>query len=204
MAQSLGFRPYMPDPNRTFNGYAVLGGPDLALRQAPDELVKMKFVELPVLGQYAPHRAGDRAHHYRFGLNYVLAEFYPAQHGAAGNPGRGKQAIAFHHIVNLVLTPRVFDTHLQRALTQLFGIDDQSCLHLPADATQCRRGQHALWGPADAQIDVDARFRFGAMDHARHVAITDQADGGASLAHRGDDVGMTWPVEQDGGDFGWR
>src|SRR5262245_50639202 len=41
------------------------------------------------------------------------------------------------------------------------------------------------------------------MDHARHVAITDQADGGASLAHRGDDVGMTWPVEQEGGDFGW-
>src|SRR5262245_11574156 len=116
MAQSPGCRPYMSDPNRTFNGYAVLGGPDQALRQAPDELVKMKFVELPMLGQYAAHRAGDRAHHYRFGLNYVLAESYSAQHGAAGDPGGGKQAVALHHIVNLVLTPRVFDTHLQRAL----------------------------------------------------------------------------------------
>src|SRR5262245_12212137 len=192
----------LPGPNRAITEYAILGGLDQALRQAPDVLVEMKFVELPMLGQYPAHRAGDRAHHYRFGLNDVLAEFYPAQHGAAGDPGGGKQAVALHHIVNLVLTPRVFDTHLQRALAQLFGIDDQSCLHLPADATQRRRGQHALRCSADSQIDVDTRFRFGAMDYAGHVAVTDQADRGASFAHRGDDVGMARPVEQESCDFG--
>src|SRR5262245_64475903 len=97
--------------NARLTEYAVLGGPDQTLGKTPDELVKIKFVELPMLGQYAAHRAGDRAHHYCFGLNHVLAEFYPAQHGAAGDPGGGKKAIAFHHIVNLVLTPRVFDAH---------------------------------------------------------------------------------------------
>src|SRR5262245_19388249 len=117
MAQSPGCRLQRPDPKRTFTEHAILGGPNQALRQAPDELVKMKFVELPMLGQYAAHRAGDRAHHYRFGLNHVLAEFYPAQHGTAGDPGGGKKAIAFHHIVNLVLTPRVFYADLQCSLS---------------------------------------------------------------------------------------
>ena len=37
---------------------------------------------------------------------------------------------------------------------------------------------------------------FGGMDHGGHVAVGDQAHGGAGLAHRRDHVGMARPVEQ--------
>src|ERR1700761_9449034 len=37
--------------------------------------VQMEFVELAMVGLDVTHRAGDRAHHHRFGLDHVLAEF---------------------------------------------------------------------------------------------------------------------------------
>jgi hypothetical protein len=54
-----------------------------------------------------------------------------------------------------------------------------------------------LPGAADAEENIDAGlFRFGRMDHGGHVAVGDQAHGGAGLAHRRDHVGMARPVEQ--------
>ena len=74
-------------------------------------------------------------------------------------------------------------------------------LHLAADAAQRRRRQHAFRRAADAEIDVDAGLRLGAMDHAGDVAVGDQRHRGAGLADRRDHVGMARPVEQDRGDL---
>src|SRR5262245_6127422 len=51
--------------------------------------VQVEFFELAMLGHDPPHRAGDRAHHHRVGLDHVLAESYTVQHGAGGDAGRG-------------------------------------------------------------------------------------------------------------------
>jgi hypothetical protein len=154
-----------------------------------------------VLGDHAPHGAGGRAHHHRLGHDHVLAELDPTQHGAGRHPGGGEQAVAFHHVLDLIFLLGVLNAHFQGALAQGFSIDDEPGLHLAADAAQGRRRQHALRRAAAAEIDIDAGLRLGAMDHAGNVAVADQADRGAELADRGDLVGVARAVEQDGGDF---
>ena len=44
--------------------------------------------------------------------------------------------------------------------------------------------------------------RVGGVDHAGHVAVRDQRDGRAGLAHRRDQVGMARPVHDQRGDVG--
>ena len=63
--------------------------------------VEIEFVELPVLGADIANGAGDRAHHHGLGLDQVLAKFHPGQHGAGGDTGRGEQAIALHHVLDV-------------------------------------------------------------------------------------------------------
>src|SRR5216117_3462932 len=101
--------------------------------------VQMKFLELPVLGENAPHRAGDRAHHHGLGLDDLLAEAYSPQHGAVGYAGRREQAITLHHVLDLVELARIIDAHLGGALAPLLGVEDETALHLAADAAQRRR-----------------------------------------------------------------
>src|SRR5262249_31169868 len=73
----------------------------------------------------------------------------------------------------------------------------------PPPKTPPRRPPKTPFGPpADSEVYVDAGFGVGAMDHAGHVAVADQADRSAGLPDRRDHVGVAWPVEQDGGNFG--
>src|SRR6478672_8313526 len=41
---------------------------------ANDTSIEVKFIKLPMFGLDVAHRAGDRAHHHRLGLDHVLAE----------------------------------------------------------------------------------------------------------------------------------
>ena len=92
--------------------------------------------------------------------------------------------------------PRSFD-----ALALLVAVDDQPPAHLPADAAERRRREHALRRAAAAEIDVDAgRLRIGRVDDAGNVAVADQPDRGAGRAHALDQLGMARTVEDAGGD----
>ena len=69
-------------------------------------------------------------------------------------------------------------------------------LHLPADAAQRGRRQHALGRAADAEIDVDAGFvGIGGVDDAGDIAIADQADRGTGLAHRPNQIGVARAIK---------
>ena len=59
----------------------------------------------------------------------------------------------------------------------------QPALHLAADRAQRGRREHALGRAADAEIDVDAAVGPRGRDHAGDVAVADQPDAGARLAH---------------------
>src|SRR6478672_4556198 len=139
----------------------------------------MKLVELPVFGHHPAYRAGDRPHHDGFRLNHVLAEFYATQHGAAGDAGGREKTVTPHHVVDFIFSFWVFNAHFERPLAQLLGIDDESCLHLTADASQGSGGQNSFGCAANAEINVDASLRFGAMNNAGHVAVANETDRGS-------------------------
>ena len=85
---------------------------------------------------------------------------------------------------------------LLRALALLVGVEHQPALHLPADAAQRRRRQHAFRRAADAEIDVDAGARrIGGVNDAGDVAVGDELHRGAGLAHAGDQFGVARAVE---------
>src|SRR6202451_2079428 len=72
----------------------------------------LELIELAVLGHNTPHRAARRAHHPRLGLDDAVAEPDAAQHAAVGDAGRREQAIAAHHVLDLIFLARVLDAHL--------------------------------------------------------------------------------------------
>src|SRR5262249_20340456 len=158
--------------------------------------VEVELVELPVLGQYAAHGPGDRAHHDGFGFNHVLAEFNAAEHRTSRDAGGGKKAIAPNHILDLVFLLRILDAHLYGARPSFLGASHRACLLVTANTTERRRRQHTFRRAADAEINVDAGFRIGAMNDTGDIAITDEAHRGAGLADRRNDVRVPRPVEQ--------
>ena len=93
--------------------------------------------------------------------------------------------------------------HLVGAFALLLAVEDQPALHLAADAAQRGRRQHAFGRAAGADIHVDAGIvGIGAMDHARHVAVGDQAHRGPGAADGGNDIGVARTVEHQHGDRG--
>src|SRR5580704_6049478 len=79
----------------------------------------LELIELPVLGHDTPHGAARRAHHHGLGLDDAVAEPDAAQHAAVGDAGRREQAVAAHHVLDLILLARILDAHLGGALTLL-------------------------------------------------------------------------------------
>ena len=121
-----------------------------------------------MLGFDPAYGAGDGAHHHRLGPDNAVAELDALQHTAIGDAGRREQAIAPHHVLDLIFPARVLDAHFRRTLMPFLGIDHEPALHLAADAAQGRRRQHALGRTADAKKNVDAGLvGVGGVDHAR-------------------------------------
>ena len=80
--------------------------------------------------------------------------------------------------------------------------EQQTALHLAADAAQRRGGQHALGRAARADIHVDPGFRVGGGDDSADVAVGDQHDARAGGAHLGDQFGMARTVEDADDEIG--
>jgi hypothetical protein len=106
------------------------------IRQLLDGTLQMKFLQLAVLGANPAHGAGGGAHHHGLGLDHVVAETDSLEHGAGGNAGRGKHAVALHHVFHGVFLAGVLDPHLGRAAALFLGVEHQAALYLPADAGQ--------------------------------------------------------------------
>src|SRR5882757_8855221 len=114
------------------------------LRGGTSTSIEVELAELPVLGPDPPHRAGNRAHHHGLGLDHVLAELDASEQRAIGDAGGGEQAVALHHVGDLIFLARIADPHLGRARALLFGVEHEPALHLAADAAQRRRRQYTL------------------------------------------------------------
>src|SRR5262249_59942884 len=104
----------------------------------------MKLLALAVLGADPAHRAGNRAHYHRLGLDRVLAEAHAVEQRAVGDAGCCEQTVALDHVADLVLLARVLDAHRGGTRALLFGIEHEDALHLAADATQRRRGEYSF------------------------------------------------------------
>src|SRR6516165_5103113 len=99
---------------------------------------QMKLRELAVLGPDPAHRAAARAHHHRLGLDHAFAETYPLEQRAGGDAGCREQAVAPHHVLDLVFLARVLDAHPGGALAFFLGVEHEAPLHLAADAGERR------------------------------------------------------------------
>src|SRR5258708_8505378 len=78
--------------------------------------IQMKLLELPMLGADPPHRPGDRAHHDRLGGDDLVAKSHALEQRPIRDTGRGEQAVALHHVADLILLARISDAHFRRAL----------------------------------------------------------------------------------------
>ena len=106
------------------------------------------------------------------------------------------------HVAHGVFAAKIVDAGGARAGAMLLVGDDETALHLPADAGKRRRGKHAFRRAANAHIDVDAGFqRLGHVDHAGNVAVADQLERGARGAHLLDELGVARAVEDADGDL---
>src|SRR4029079_14615248 len=158
--------------------------------------VEMKLAELAVLSQDTPYRTRHRTHHDGLGFDHILAEFDATKHRPGCDACRGEETIAPHHVFDLVFFLRILDAHLRCSRAQFLGVDDQPCLHLPANAAQSSSREHALRRAANAKINVDTGFRIRPVNHAGDIPVADQANCGARLSHGGNDIGVTRAVEQ--------
>ena len=115
---------------------------------------------------------------------------------AGGDPGGGEDHILGDHVVAGIDPVQVLDPGLFRPRLLVAVAEQQLAVNLSAHAFQRRRRQNALRRAARAHVHVDAGLiGLGAMDHARDVAIGDEADRGAGLPHARDDLGMARALE---------
>jgi hypothetical protein len=96
-------------------------------------------------------RAGFRAHDDRMRRGAAGKAAHAAQHRAIGDPGRRKHDVARGEVEQFVLTIEVGDSKAMGAAALVVIAEQQPSLHLPADAAQRRRGEHAF-----VIVDVEA------------------------------------------------
>ena len=126
----------------------------------------------------------------------------PGHERAVGDAGRGKDHMFGDQIVAGIDAVEIGDPGLGGAAFLVIVAEQQAAEHLPAHAFQRGCCQHAFGRPARAHIHVDpGQVRFGAMHHAGHVPIGDQADGGAGLAHFGDHLFVARAFQNAHGDI---
>ena len=97
-----------------------------------------------------------------------------------GDAGGGENHIGGDHFVTGVDAVQVSDASFQGTGLFIVVAENQLAIDLAAHAFQRRCGQHAFGCATRAHIHIDpGHFAFGAVDHASHVTIGDQADRGA-------------------------
>ncbi len=85
--------------------------------------------------------------------------------------------------LHVVFALRVLHAHAGGALDLLFRVEDETALHLAADAAQSARRQHAFGRAADAEIEIDpGLFRLRGEDDAGDIAVGNDAQRAADAA----------------------
>ena len=116
-----------------------------------------------------------------------VAAMHALQQRPVGHAGRGEDAVALGHVLQAIDAVEVLDPPAARAGDLVVVAEHEPALHLPADAAQRGRREHALGRAAGADVDVDAGVRVGRRDHAGDIAVGDQPDAAAERAKLGDD-----------------
>src|SRR3984957_6281909 len=98
--------------------------------------VEMEFFELAMLGLDVAHGAGDRAHHHGFGLDHILARLDARESRSIGHACCREQAVALRHVLDAIDEARIGDADLAGAFALFLAVENQSALHLAADAAQ--------------------------------------------------------------------
>src|SRR5690606_34792848 len=98
---------------------------------------------------------------------------HAGEHAAVGHAGGAEHHVARGQFLQLVLAVQVGDAGLGGAALLVIVAEDETPLHLPADAAQGGGGQNALGRAAGADVKVDAGGRIGGVDDPRHVAVGD-------------------------------
>ncbi len=123
------------------------------------------------------------------------------QQGALGHPCGREDGIGPDHLMKVVLLVEVGDPDPPGALLLIDVPEDQAPLELPADALEGGAGQHPLGGASLPDIEVNPRSGVCRVHDAGDVAVCDQIDPGADRADRGDDLGVTGPVQNTDSDL---
>src|SRR5207247_2055550 len=110
-------------------------------------------------------------------------ELDAAQEGAVGDAGGGEHHVALREILEAVDAVVVLHAHLLGAPALVVVAVAEDALHVAAHAAERGRGEHALGGAADAEEDVDAGVGLARGDGGGDVAVGDEADARAGLAH---------------------
>ena len=127
---------------------------------------------------------------------------YTAQHRAVGDPSRGEHDIAMRHVEEAIFAIEIGDAEALGAAALVVIAEEEPPLHLPADAAQCRRREYALRRAARTHVDVDAGVGARGGDDAGHIAVADQHDARAGLAHLRDQIGVARSVEDADDEIG--
>src|SRR4051795_9226249 len=78
--------------------------------QRKSRSIQIELFVLAVLGPDPAHRASDRTHDNCLGFDHLLAELDAIEQRPVGDAGRSEQAVALHHVGDLILLARILDT----------------------------------------------------------------------------------------------
>ena len=106
-----------------------------------------------------PDGARARSHRQRLGHNAVALESHAPQQGPSVTPVAAKNTLS-PETRSVVVSVRSKSKPASRiAVRSLVIPGNQPAEHLPTQAAERARGQHALGRPADAHQQIDARSR---------------------------------------------
>src|SRR3989304_1730733 len=144
-----------------------------------------------------PDGVASGAHDYGLSRGAAGEKMHALEIVAVGHAGGREHDVAAGKFVDLEFFLDVGDAHLFRPFDLLVIARRQTALEFAAGAAQRRRRQHALRRAADAEQKIDAGFRLRRGDGRGDVAVGDQADARARLAHFLDERFMPGTGEND-------
>mmetsp|Transcript_13816 Transcript_13816/g.35487 ORF Transcript_13816/g.35487 Transcript_13816/m.35487 type:complete len:358 (+) Transcript_13816:367-1440(+) len=155
----------------------------------------------PVRRLHHPHRPRLGAHHDGVGCGAAADVPHALQQVAVGHAGGGKEdLVALAEVLHKEDGVQVVPLR-DRLGALLLVARPQLALDGAAHALHRRRGDDALRRAADAEQDVHGRVGAADLDGGGHVAVADEADAGARLAHLPDELLVARAVKDDGGDL---
>src|SRR6202048_5596017 len=106
----------------------------------------------------------------------VVITSLPTRQCAVSDPGRREQTIAFYHVGDLIFFSWVADAHLGGTTALFFAVENETALHLAANAAQCGRRQNTFGSTRGSHVNVDSGIgRIGGMNDPGDITVGDEA-----------------------------